>query len=129
MIIVILAITVIGALIIAAGTAMRPTIQAWVQEDTRSRLTMVIAVLIGVASGPPIALALYLWRFGSRVVTSGRFPPPGARLMQDTPVVAGDAARRRGRTLQIFAAMVAGSALLIAVMLARLAMLVWTSAA
>jgi hypothetical protein len=122
-IIVLIIIAVLGGLIIFATTALRPQIEEWVLVDVRSRLTLVIGLLTVLAVGPPLALAAYLFSFGRQVVAAGRFPPPGARLMQDTPVITGDAARRRGRTLQIFATGVGASALIIAIVLIRLAVL------
>jgi hypothetical protein len=121
--IVMIVIAAVGGSIIFATTALRPQIEEWVLVDVRSRLTIVIGVLTVLAAGPPLALAAYLFSFGRQVVAAARFPPPGARLMQDTPVITGDAARRRGRTLQIFAAGVGVSALVIAVVLIRLAVL------
>lgn len=47
-----------------------------------------------------VGLAAWLWRFGAQVLVAGRFPPPGIRVIRDTFVLLGDAARRRGRLLQ-----------------------------
>jgi hypothetical protein len=124
--IVIVIVAIIGGVIIYGTTALRPQLEEWVLGDVRGRLTIVIGVLTVAAAGPPLALAAYLFSFGRQVVASGRFPPPGARLLQDTPVVTGDAARRRGRTLQVFAAGVGISALAVAVVLVRFAWLLRT---
>lgn len=50
------------------------------------RLTL---ALVGVA----IAAAAYFLAVAVRVLRSGRFPPPGARVVRDTPVRRGTAAR------------------------------------
>jgi hypothetical protein len=124
-VILVVVIAVIGGLLIFAAGAARPHVQAWVEEDLRSRLTIVIAALTFVASGPPLALAVYLWRFGTRVIDTARFPPPEARVMSDTPILTGESARARGRMLRIFSALVAAGAILIAASLLRFALMLW----
>jgi hypothetical protein len=52
---------------------------------------------------PVAALAVWLWLEGGRVHRAGRFPPPGAKAIRDTPVLHGDAARRRAMVYRIFA--------------------------
>jgi len=47
-----------------------------------------------------VAVALWAWRLGARIVASGRFPPPGTRVVSNTPILTGEAAKRRGRALQ-----------------------------
>jgi hypothetical protein len=113
-----------GAALLTMASTMPSWLEAWVREDAQARITIVIAVLIVIAAGPPLALAMFLWNFGRRVVAAARFPPPDARLVQDMPVIVGAAARQRGRTLQVFAAGVAVSALLIVAALVRFALLV-----
>lgn len=53
------------------------------------------------------AFAAYAWRLGWTVAVHGRFPPAGARVVRDTPVLRGAAARRRGRLVQAVAACLA----------------------
>jgi hypothetical protein len=47
------------------------------------------------------------------------------RVVKDTAIITGESARSRGRVMRIFAAMIAGGALLILGALVRLAVLVW----
>ncbi len=54
------------------------------------------AVLAVVAAGAAV-ISLYLARVSWRTLGSGRFPPPGTRVISDTRVRYGRAARRRGR--------------------------------
>lgn len=49
---------------------------------------------------PIYIFAIYLWRLGSSVVREQRFPPPGLRVIRDTPVLSGVAGVRRGRIMQ-----------------------------
>ncbi len=59
-----------------------------------------IALLsIGVAT-----LGFYLWQVGSQTVAAQRFPPPHTKVIRDTPVKFGEAAKRRGQLLQQFGA-------------------------
>jgi hypothetical protein len=99
---------------------------AWINEDFVFRATLVIAGMMLFASGPPLVLAWFLWRVGSRTVAAGRYPPPGIRLLQDMPVVTGSAARQRGRLLKVFSTSIATAALVIALILLRFAFMVWT---
>ena len=57
-------------------------------------------LLPAVLAGSAVGAAVWAWRLGARVVASGRFPPPGTRTVSKTPILTGDAARRRGRALQ-----------------------------
>ncbi len=50
---------------------------------------------------------------------AGRYPPPGLRVVRDTPVVVGEAAGRRGRLLQVFAVVMGLAGLLLAFFLWR----------
>jgi hypothetical protein len=53
---------------------------------------------------PVAVLAGWLWVYGARVSRAGRFPAPGAKVVRDTPVLVGDAARLRGTALKVLAA-------------------------
>jgi len=94
---------VLGALLLWGLNSGGPTIERWLKEDPSAmvpRARMLLLALALIMAGPPVAAGVYLWRFGTRVVTSTRFPPPGARLVQDMVVLTGDAARNRGRIAQ-----------------------------
>jgi hypothetical protein len=54
---------------------------------------------------PVAALALGLWRYGTRVLRAGRFPAPGAKVIRDTAGRLGAPARARGPALRVFAAL------------------------
>ena len=58
-----------------------------------------------------LLMGLYLWRLGARIRARGRFPLPGARVIRDTAVLEGAAARRRGAVLQAMGAAFAVCAL------------------
>ena len=50
-----------------------------------------------VLSAPLVAFAVYLWSLGAKVLRARQFPPPGYRVIRDTPVIGGQAAVLRGR--------------------------------
>lgn len=52
------------------------------------------------------SLVVYLALVGRKVLTSGRFPPPGARVLVDTHILAGAAAARRGKSMLLAAALI-----------------------
>jgi len=66
----------------------------------RHHLLLAFACLMGASCALLVALGVYLWRTGARVHAAGRFPPPGMRVLHDTPVLHGAAASRRARLLQ-----------------------------
>jgi hypothetical protein len=53
------------------------------------------------------AFVVYLALLGRKVLNSGRFPPPGARVLVDTRILNGDAAARRGKAMLLTAALIA----------------------
>jgi hypothetical protein len=50
-----------------------------------------------------IAFAVYLWLLGKRVLRAQQFPPPGFRVIRDTPVMDGPTAVVRGQVIQTLA--------------------------
>jgi hypothetical protein len=48
-----------------------------------------------------IPIALYLFTLGRKVIGSGRFPPPGVKVVRDTTLLEGGKARFRGRVLVV----------------------------
>lgn len=95
------------------------SLTAWINEDFTFRATLVVGAMVIFAAGPPLAIAAYLWRIGTRTLAANRYPPPGIRLLRDVPPVTGSAAASRGRLLRAFSSMLAVSALLIAAVLLR----------
>jgi hypothetical protein len=113
-----------GALLLWGLNAGGPAVAHWLRDDPATMVGRARILLLGLAlvmAGPPIAAGVYLWRFGRHVVAANRFPPPGARMVQDMLVLTGDPARARGRIAQgaglIFA--LAGTAIVL--LLLRLA--------
>jgi len=92
-----------GALLLWGLDAGRPAMARWLREDpaeTTAKARMLLLALAVVMAGPPVAAGAYLWRLGTRVADTQRFPPPGVRMVQDTVVLTGNDARRRGLIAQ-----------------------------
>lgn len=76
---------------------------------------------------PMLFLSAYLWRLGARIVHSGVFPPPGMRVVRDTPVLLGRAAVRRGRLLKVLGLLAGAAGIGLVIVLWRLTSLLTTS--
>jgi hypothetical protein len=73
-------------------------------EEARARGTLRVPLacwlflgLVVLLSVPVVAFGVYAVRFGRSVVASGRYPPPGARVLRRTRVLTGAAAALTGR--------------------------------
>ena len=96
----------IGGLLISAFEHFREPLREWLVSDpaeTPRRARLALSVSILVLSTPAIAFAIYLWLLGRKVLRAERFPPPGLRVIRDTPVIRGAAAVTRGNAIQVFA--------------------------
>jgi hypothetical protein len=60
-----------------------------------------LQVLVALLFVPGLPMASYLYRFARRIQDSGQFPPPGAKVLRDTHIVEGAAARQRGSRLVV----------------------------
>jgi hypothetical protein len=125
-ILLIVAAAVLGVAVIVVMDMSRPALIAWATSDpslTRMRVQVLIAGLGLLLFLPLLAAAAYLWLFGRRVLREERFPPQGASVLRDVPIVRGEAARRRARTLQTIGLVMAAAAVLMSLVLFRLATL------
>jgi hypothetical protein len=115
-----------GAALITGAEAIRPDVEAWITEEparVASRARLVIAGLALAFGAPTLPMTIYLWRLGTRITTEHRFPPAGLRIIRDTVVLHGSAARRRGRLLQVLAVVLVMAMLGVLATLWRLAAL------
>jgi hypothetical protein len=112
---------VVGALLIIVAPGLRPGFEAWVREDPETRLQLLLAGLGFVAIAPLFGLAAYLRDVSRRIARSGRFPPPGLRLIKDTPVVTGSAAAHRARLIRAAAGFFVSGGLVLGFLFWRLA--------
>lgn len=118
--------TVVGALLILAFERYEMPLGQWIRADPREaahRLTLALLAGAVVLSAPAALFAAYLWKLGGRVVRARQFPPPGYRAIRDTPIVTGPAATIRGQIFRILAVCLGAASLMLWLMLWRLARL------
>ena len=116
--------TAVGALLIAGFEHFREPFLEWLSSEpaeTVRRAKLAIYVSVFFLTAPAIAFAIYFWKFGARVLRAQQFPPPGFRVIRDTPVVRGRGAMIRGHLIQILAVCLGMSAALLCLFFWRLA--------
>jgi hypothetical protein len=108
--------TAVGALLIAGFEHFREPFLEWLSSEpaeTVRRAKLAAYVSAFVLSAPVIAFAIYLWLLGAKVLRAQRFPPPGLRVIRDTPVIGGRGAVMRGHVIQVLAVCLGVSAALL----------------
>jgi hypothetical protein len=98
--------TIVGGLLLVAFERYRTPLRDWLlsePEQLVDRVRLFLSVVAAVLSLPLVAFAAYLWSTGTKVVTAQALPPPGQRVIRDTPVTLGAPAVRRGRALKFLA--------------------------
>jgi hypothetical protein len=120
---VVVVVAALGAAAVYAFTAGSDAVAAWLFEalSSQERRGRTLAGITTTLLAPLLVVAAWFAWLGGQIVAAGRFPPPGQRVIRDTPILEGHNARVRGQLLRVIAAMLAGGALLIAVILWRLA--------
>lgn len=116
----------IGGAIIAPADSWREALIAWILHDPARSRSRAVTVSIAMAAAvilPVAGAAVYLWRFGVRVVRDRRFPPFGTWLIVDTVILEGVEAHRRGRMLKGLAIALAVTSTLLAILFWRLIVL------
>lgn len=96
----------IGGLLIAGFEHIREPFREWLSlepAEAARRAKLALYVSAFILSALVIAFAIYLWVLGARVLRAQQFPPPGFRVVRDTPVVEGHGATARGHVIQILA--------------------------
>ena len=99
-----------AAAVAIAGWAALFVMQDWLAElhvadPVQTRHALEDAMLWGswAACIPVALLAIWMWLHGGRIVRAERYPAPGSKVIRDTPVLHGDAARLRGTGLRVLA--------------------------
>jgi hypothetical protein len=96
---------VVGAVLIAGLERYRTPLQEWLlaEPDRAVARLRLVVLLLGISMSVPLCgLGAYLWSLGGKVVRARQFPPPGQRVVRDTPLLTGQAAESRGRLLKVF---------------------------
>jgi hypothetical protein len=89
----------------------RPSLLSWFLANEPHVQVGILIVALLVLFVPLLLIAAWIWNFGGRVLRGGRHPPEGVKVIRDTPVIHGAAARRYGRLYQALAALCALAAL------------------
>lgn len=107
------AMCVVSVLVVAALTGwIVPWGLARLEREEPRTVLSVLEVVTAVVFLSVVPMALYLYRFGRRVVRHRQMPPPGTRLIVNTRLIEGDRAVRRGRLVMTLAAVLLALGLL-----------------
>jgi len=95
----------VGVPLILALERYRLPLRDWLLAEPGSaqRVWLVLAVLAVAMIVPLMQLAVHLWSLGGRIARVREFPPPGFRVIQDTPVITGEKALTRARLIRLAA--------------------------
>src|SRR5262249_9123611 len=109
-----------------AFTGYRVALSDWVLAHPGSsaqRVKLVLLLPAAVLLAPLLALAVYLWALGGKAVRAREVPPPGLRVIRDTPIVTGERTVSRGRLLKVLALGCGIASAVLAVLLWRFGLL------
>jgi hypothetical protein len=118
---------VVGGCAVAGLKLGWPDFERWLMSDYRqlpARIALLNAAVILATALPAMVFAVYLWRRGATIRRSRRFPLETERVIRDTVVLRGEAASRRGRTIQWLAVVLGAAGFGLALALLRLATLI-----
>lgn len=73
-------------------------------EGTSANISFVTRILLVALAVGLIGFALYFGWLGLRVLRAGQFPPPGMKVIRDTPIRHGSAAKLTGVAALIYCA-------------------------
>jgi hypothetical protein len=129
---------IVASLVLAAivgSVGVFALLREWLEGSSQlprpaaqSQLLTALAWCTGLMCLSLAPFAAYLWRLGAKVVLHAQLPLPGARVLRDTPIIRGGAARRRGRWLQGLAVALLACGIALAVVAWRLHVLLSSGA-
>jgi hypothetical protein len=114
----------VGTVLIVGFERYRTPLRDWLfsePEELAHRVKLVFLLSAVVLSAPLVGFAVYLWSLGAKVLCARQFPPPGYRVIRDTPVIGGKAAVSRGRGFKVLALCLGVASALLWLLLWRLA--------
>ncbi|MGB5623874.1 MAG: hypothetical protein WBN65_15385 [Gammaproteobacteria bacterium] len=109
--------TVLGALLIMIFERYGAALFEWLISDpgrAPERLRMFFLLCGALCALPPLGLAAYLRSLARRIRKAEQYPLPGQSVLRDTPVLEGEPALGRARTLEHLAAALMSAALVLA---------------
>ena len=121
---------IVGALLIVGFERYRLPLRDWIlsePEQLAHRLRCLWLLCAVLLSAPLLSFAAYLWSLGRRVVRACQYPPPGQRVIRDTPILHGQPAVSRGRGCKLLAVCLGGACVLLWFLLWRLALVLGKS--
>jgi hypothetical protein len=105
----VLVILILGGALLVALYFHEERISEWAREhlfQLAQQPTFLFLVAF-VLMLPLVGAAVHVYRLAGRVVTSQRMPPPGQKVIKDTPIITGSKAVRQGRSMQVIAVLMA----------------------
>ncbi|MBZ5553643.1 MAG: hypothetical protein LAO21_13045 [Acidobacteriia bacterium] len=114
----------VEALLIVGLRQYHDPLRDWILSEpatSAERVKLVFLLLASFIIAPLLALAVYLWLLGGRILRAREFPAPGVRLIRDTPVITGERAVFRGRLLKGLALACGVASVVLGVLVWRLA--------
>jgi hypothetical protein len=87
---------IVGFIIIQWGL---PEFKAFANQKKPREAVHVLLVTVSICFLSVLPMAIYVYRYGQRILKAGQCPPPGEKVIRDTNIIEGDAARRRGQML------------------------------
>lgn len=115
---------VVGTLLIVGFNRYASSLRDWIESEPSEaprRLRLVFLLGATLLSAPLVVFVVHLWSIGARVLRAQEFPPPGYRLIRDTPVIGGRSAVLRGRAFLILAIVLGVTSALLWLQIWRLA--------
>ncbi len=116
----------VGALLIVGFEWYGNSLRDWVgsqPSELPPRLRLLLLLIAILVSVPLVAFGVHLRSLGAKVLRAQQWPPPGHRVLRDTPVVGGRAAMVRGRAFKLMALGLGVASALLWLLLWRLAQL------
>lgn len=90
-----------------AGLALWLLLSTWLsalshapRASALSQLSTALALCLALMCLVILAFGAFVWRLGAKVQLHALLPPPGSRVLRDTPILRGASALRRGRRLR-----------------------------
>lgn len=83
----------------------RQSLLSWFQGSSSHVQASIIVAALVLLLAPLFLMAAWVWNFGARVLRGNRHPPEGVKVIRDTPVSRGAAARLYGRLYRALAAL------------------------
>jgi len=94
---------VVGLVILVWIFPLNPEALKDLEGETIFFIVKVLTVFLMLCS---VTMGLYFFRFSKKILKHEQIPPPGVKVIKDTPVIRGKGARVRGYILQVISGMI-----------------------